>query len=272
MWSTATPRNTTINSNSGAGSTLSVVLSPTTTLAGDIGIIFVGVNTTGTLSVTPPSGWSTLLTRATGTFSLSIMYQNPLAGGVSSLTVSAGGTVVKGIIAVYACWPGPIPLVGSANSGLDGSSNNFNVVGLGGGSNPINSLTTSTALSSTELVTWSCVEGFSAGTTAPGTPTGTGTWTSVNSGSSAADLLGISVAAQIVTSGTSATASGASGSSGAAQVYEIIGVYGPPAPGPIESPQAVKRAAFFFNWTPPWQNRKSGLVVPGFADKRLAIP
>ncbi len=269
MWSTATPRNTTVNSNTGAISSLSLVLSPSSTVTGDVGVIMLAANITGTAAFTPPSGWSSFTFGSTGTFYSVLQIINALTAGVTSLTISATGTVVHSLLAVYACWPGGAALNSGGVNVFEGG--NLAFLALGSGTNPMPSVSTVSTLVGTDIAIWSGTEGFSAGSAIPGNPTGTGTWTNVNSGQNSTGLVGLNVCAQIVASGATATASGATGTASAAQISSIVAVLGQGTPA-FEVPQAVKRAAFYFNWTPPWQNRKSGLVVPGFADKRLAIP
>lgn len=230
-WSSATPRNSTVINSS--------TITITSTTAGDLGVVVMAVNATTAVTVTPPSGWSTISATLpvvnNNDCQLFGFYQPNMPSGVTSLGFSTTGTISK-IGSAYAAWGG-----GSAGTVPDGLAT---ATGTG---TPLPSVISLSFGQATELVIWG---GGQVGGTSPGNPTGTGTWTAIQS-KAYSGLIAIALSAILgPAAGSTQTASGSTGAAAGDDATLIVGFTATALSTFVPSrrygmSQAVVRSAFY---------------------------
>ena len=230
-WS-VTPRNTATKAvTQGSGTSLTVTLTVTATVAGDLCLVAIGFEPSTTslaLTWTPPAGAGFVeVERSTGTATsqgLSLWASNTVPPGTTSLAFALAvpaSNSVFGLTAVYGCWGG-----GSAATVLSEAA----VAATPVSSATVPSVTTGTETFYADLGIWAGL-GASGATPIPSNPTGTGTWTSAASvAGAAAGRPGVRMSAQIGGAAQSTqTASGSTVTSGLGATAVIAGF--PPSTG-----------------------------------------
>jgi len=216
---TTTPHHTT--TATATGSTSTITFTVTSTTANDFGIVAIGILASAFGTWTVPSGWTLVDQFNVSGIVTAIFLANKLQPGVTSLAFTTTN-VTTDACGIYACWS-------QATLGLDGPAS------ANGTTTPLPTVSTANMAKNGALGIW---VGTVANTTAPGNPTGTGTWTSVNT-VDAATVIGMRMSCQLgVAAGSKYTASGSTGPAIGNDTVFITGL-DPTVGFPIDAPASI---------------------------------
>jgi hypothetical protein len=177
-WSVTARNTANVGGHQASGTSLTVTLTVTATVAGDLCVVGLGGRGVGTAwVVTPPTGAGFVQiaqTSASGAWA-ALYASNGVAAGTTSLAFKVANTTsVLDLSLTYGCWPG-----GSAQQAFsEGATQGNGTMTTSGSNGIIPTISTGADAYGGDLAVC-CLLGEVSNSAIPATPTGTGTWTSV---------------------------------------------------------------------------------------------